>query len=413
MFEQLFKKAATISYFRTAPFAKERESFLSYLSEFGHTQMGLKQISHVLVHIAYALEHFSGPDVDRKEIEAAARQAAQVHSGYANAERYRKMFAYNAQRWMQFLGRYKEQKANPSPFDAAVNEFAMWMEQDRGLSQSTIETRRRQITSFLNWFGKERKSLTSICLADVDAFQAACSAKGLSRWSIRNRLSGIRSFLKYAGLRKWCSHSIAQGIQGPPIYAQEKIALGPSWDEIKCLISNLDTNNPPDIRDRAIIMLLAIYGLRALEVARVRLEDIDWDHDQIVVTRSKLRQAQPYPLVAAVGQAIVRYVKEVRPQCQYRELFISMRAPWRPVSRVSLYNIVDRRFKRLGIHSSVHRGPHALRHACAGHLLAKGLTLKEIGDHLGHKSAKSTRIYTKVDLIGLREVASFDLGGVL
>ena len=58
-------------------------------------------------------------------------------------------------------------------------------------------------------------------------------------------------------------------------------------------------------------------------------------------------------------------------------------------------------------------GPHALRHACAAHLVEEGLSLKEIGDHLGHRSSSATQIYAKVDLSGLREVAAFDLGGLL
>jgi site-specific recombinase XerD len=68
--------------------------------------------------------------------------------------------------------------------------------------------------------------------------------------------------------------------------------------------------------------------------------------------------------------------------------------------------------RRSGIQAP-HRGPHVLRHACAGHLLARGLSLKEIGDHLGHRRPDSTRIYAKVDLPGLREVAAFDLGGLV
>jgi site-specific recombinase XerD len=74
--------------------------------------------------------------------------------------------------------------------------------------------------------------------------------------------------------------------------------------------------------------------------------------------------------------------------------------------------VVADRFERLGIQAP-HRGPHALRHACAGRLLARGLSLKQIADHLGHQSLDSTRIYAKVDLQGLREVAAFDLGGLV
>lgn len=84
-------------------------------------------------------------------------------------------------------------------------------------------------------------------------------------------------------------------------------------------------------------------------------------------------------------------------------------SPFRPFSAKGIYGVVSPRLKAAGIHCA-HSGPHALRHACAARLVAQGLSLKEIGDHLGHRSTEATRIYTKVDLAGLREVAAFDLG---
>ncbi|MCY1740539.1 tyrosine-type recombinase/integrase [Ensifer sp. SL37] len=78
-----------------------------------------------------------------------------------------------------------------------------------------------------------------------------------------------------------------------------------------------------------------------------------------------------------------------------------------------MYHVVSSRLAQLGIQVPNHRGPHCLRHSCASRLVATGLSLKEIGDHLGHRSAYATRIYAKVDLTGLREVADFDLRGLL
>jgi site-specific recombinase XerD len=93
-------------------------------------------------------------------------------------------------------------------------------------------------------------------------------------------------------------------------------------------------------------------------------------------------------------------------------VFLTLRAPFRPLSAGALYHVTRSRFDHLGI-DTPHRGPHALRHACACHLLAEGASLEVISDHLGHRSLSSTRHYAKVDLPGLREVARFDLGGLL
>jgi site-specific recombinase XerD len=92
-------------------------------------------------------------------------------------------------------------------------------------------------------------------------------------------------------------------------------------------------------------------------------------------------------------------------------VFLTVLAPYRPISCSGLWSIASHAVLAGGAQTR-HHGPHALRHACATRLLSEGLSMKEIGDHLGHRSADATAIYAKVDLPGLREVARFDLGGL-
>lgn len=89
-----------------------------------------------------------------------------------------------------------------------------------------------------------------------------------------------------------------------------------------------------------------------------------------------------------------------------------MRSPRRPMSNASIYQIVKKRMNPLKL-AIKHHGPHALRHACASHLINEGVSLKEISEHLGHQGLESTRIYTKVDLSSLRQIADFDIGDLL
>ena len=113
--------------------------------------------------------------------------------------------------------------------------------------------------------------------------------------------------------------------------------------------------------------------------------------------------------MASVGNAIIHYLRAVRRCALYRELFLTLVAPYRPLSASGLYDMVSSKLKSLNVQCA-HRGPHSLRHACAARLVAEELSLKEIGDHLGHRSSSATRVYAKVDLASLREVAAFDLG---
>ncbi len=130
----------------------------------------------------------------------------------------------------------------------------------------------------------------------------------------------------------------------------------------------------------------------------------------ISITATQHRTARVCPLIPSLADAIARYIREVRPQTDYREIFLRLNAPRRPFRHGGLWGIVATRFKRLGI-KSTRKGPHSLRHACATHLLSQGLTLTEVGGHLGHRSLDSTRVYAKVDMPALREVANLDLGG--
>ena len=243
------------------------------------------------------------------------------------------------------------------------------------------------------------------------AFQKLLEPGGYSRETIQTCADALRAFFRFAEARGWCRKGLAASIRTPRVFSQASLPLGPSWDDVRRLLAMTEGDQPHNIRARPILMLLAIYGLRRGEVSRLRLEDFDWEHEVFRVVSSKTGRVRTYPLTRSVGDAILRYLQEVRPRSSHRELFLSLRAPFRPV-RMSLWEMVGKRLRSLHV-SLPHYGPHALRHACATRLLAAGLSLKEIGDQLGHTDPDSTRIYAKVDLVGLREVADFDMGGVL
>jgi site-specific recombinase XerD len=234
-----------------------------------------------------------------------------------------------------------------------------------------------------------------------------------NRWSrvtVATILKELRGFFRYAASQGLCKPSIAEGIPGPRLYRHDNLPLGPKREDVVRLLNSMNTDRPVDIRDRAMILLCVVYGLRASEVTELRLEDIDWDREQIRVVRAKSRAGDVFRLQPAVGNAIYGYLKHVRPRCARREVFLTLNTPYRPLRR--MYSLVSDRMKALKINPP-RKGPHAIRHALACHLLNQNQSLKVIGDILGHRSTMSTRIYAKVDLVNLRHVAILDLGGVL
>jgi integrase/recombinase XerD len=298
-----------------------------------------------------------------------------------------------------------------SPYAEKIKAFVEYMQHERGLSPQTIRNRCWLIPRFLNRLGSADGSLAEITVTRIDeALREMVSQGSYARVTIQTWAGELRAFFRFAEARGWCRKGLAVAIQGPRIFAQASLPTGPSWDEVRSLLALTEGDRSADIRDRAILMLLAIYGLRAGEVNRLRLEDFDWQREVLSVTCPKTRRMRTYPLTRAVGDAVLRYLRKVRPRAIHREVFLTLLAPIRPLSG-AIYGIVAKRLCTLNV-SIPHHGPHALRHSCAARLLAQGFSLKEIGDHLGHQDPDTTRIYAKVDLVGLRQVADFDLGGL-
>ena len=102
----------------------------------------------------------------------------------------------------------------------------------------------------------------------------------------------------------------------PRVFTHEGLPIGPSWDDVKRLLAAAEGDRPADIRDRALLMLLAVYGLRAGEVAALRLEDFDWEREVLSVPHSKSQRPRTYPLCRPVGDAVLRYLREVRPRSE-------------------------------------------------------------------------------------------------
>ncbi len=414
MFEKLFKLPSVLTRHKSAPYAEERKRYLSHCAQQGYAHATLLVMAQELLWIAHKLSVYPSLRVSLEQIKAAAKGWAQRERvcGHVLNQRWtRARFIHVAKLWLRFLGCLHEPK-KPIPFAHLLTDFSTWLEHERGLSSTTIRSWYGYLRGFLCWYSDKMRPFAAVQIIDVDEFLATCGKRGCCRVSINNMATALRAFFRYARMKGWCASSIAQAIKGPRIYTQEGLPSGPSWDEVRRLLTSMETNRAGDIRDRAIVMLFAIYGFRAMEVAKLRLEDIDWEHDQIIMFRDKGRGRGVYPLLPTVGNAIIRYLRQVRPQSLRREVFLTLKAPLRPISGAGLYSLISKRMLKIGIHTP-HRGPHSLRHACAAHLVSEGFSLKEIGDHLGHRSSSATRIYAKVDLEGLREVATFDLGGLI
>jgi integrase/recombinase XerD len=320
-------------------------------------------------------------------------------------------FLWCAVNWLRYVGRLQTLPVPSRPPEVVA--FAEYMRKERGLSEATIRYRCREVGLFLDQIHRQRHSLADIIVPQIEVILLRKLTQGkYSPRTIQTLVSTLRAFFRFAESRHWCSPTIATVLKAPRTYRHATLPSSPTWDEVKRLIGTTRGSRRADIRDRAILLLFALYGLRASEVARLCLDDLDWKQGILHFTRSKGGRPRQFPLHPSVGQALLRYLQEIRPPCRHRQVFLTTRAPIVPLGQPALTAIVARRWKPLNVPIR-HHGPHSLRHACATRLMNQGVLLKTIADHLGHRNLETTRIYAKVDLPRLREVARFSLGGLI
>lgn len=405
MFEELFTAPFTLRRHRNAALLQQRLAFLQKLRESGATRHSLRQMAERLLRL---VECAPAPLPNGLDAVLLQRLVDSIWRSTCSLE-YRQRIEFDAKRWFEFLGWWHA--PDIKPIDPTIGRFTEWMRNERGLSANTIASWTHWTAHFLRWCQSRDLTLDILKPQHIDAYLATYQARGWNRRSVGFIVAMMRVFLRQAASRGECADTLAGSIFGPRVYSLEGIPASLSWDEVQQVLATANGSSEQDIRDRAILMLMAIYGLRRGEIVALRLDQIDWSGQQLHIWRLKRHQPQVYPLVPAVAQALARYIDQARPVVADPAVFITLKAPRKSMSPQTLYELVRHRLRAIGI-DRPKMGPHALRHACASRMLARGLSLKEIGDHLGHSSTQATTAYTKVDMAALRAVAAFDLGGM-
>jgi integrase/recombinase XerD len=293
-------------------------------------------------------------------------------------------------------------KADPGP--AILRDYLSFLRHHRALGESSIGEHERWLLRFLGYLGMEGETdeLRQISLARIDGFLIEAT-KGLKRTSIGHVAASVRGFLRYLYMRGVLPQDLREHVATPRIYSLEGIPRAIDWAEVERALDAVDRSAPSGRRDFAILALLAYCGLRAGEVAALRLDAVDWRHDTIRVRRGKSDTVDGMPLVPIVGGALLEYLK-CRPRSPHPELILKLIAPAGPMSGAGI-GFVARKYLRAAGVKAPQLGAHTFRHSYAVRLLRKGFPLKTIGDALGHRNPQSTFIYTKATTEDLRSVA--------
>ena len=415
MFNKLFHHPRVISRHANAPLAQERNTFLAHLASRGTPDSTLLRYARELRVISTMLGHQLPGPITRLLIGQYSqrwmrrqRQQGRSQNPKWSTEHFRQV----ACAWCSFMGWLKDEPAASLAYAAQLQIWAAFLRSEAHLAEGTISGYCWWIRIFLRWLRRKKLPLRRLTLSGVDKFTRHLASKGLSRISLAKAATVLRRFLRDAFEQQWCWRDLSGSVLSPRLFRHENLPTGPTWPDVQRIIAATQGSSRRELRNRAILLLLAVYGLRSGEVRGLRLEDLDRDLQILRVRRSKTARVQEYPLTATMSRTLERYLKKGRPESPCPVVFLTLQAPFRPLSGGAVYDLTQALMAGLGI-ASAKRGPHALRHACATYLLNQGFSLKKVGDHLGHRSLSATQIYAKVDLKGLRTVADFDLGGLL
>lgn len=411
LFESFIGRVEWIRRYKTGPLLEERDAFLRHLQDEGHSVRRLREYNKYLLPIVELIDLGQTPQVNNDQLTRAAAMWRKQHRRPGSTERTRSQqerdFRRLGMKWFRFLGKWNDSTPYSS-FQAPMDSFLRHLDEELGQTAQTIQTRKSALRPFFTWLATQNCSLSETRPEIVAAYFVQHKCKDWKRATIAAYAESLRMFFRFAEEQGWCEAGIASAIERPRMYSLSGLPQGPSWETVQQIIASIEGNRPSCIRDRAIILLLAVYGLRIGEVVNLTLDDIDWQHDRIWIKRLKRRIPQEYPLIPEAGDAILRYLREVRPRCAFRNVFLRLQMPHRPLRPWGLNLSIALRMRALGP-DPLCRGPHSLRHSCASHLLSQGFSIGEIGSHLGHESARATQIYAKVDERRLREVADMNL----
>lgn len=299
-----------------------------------------------------------------------------------------------------------------SPVEQVVQEFERYLLNERALAPTTAAHYASFVRGFLaNRFGGGPVKLSQLCADDVVRFVQR-QARRLHLKQAKLLTTALRSFLHYLRYRGEILHDLSGAVPTVANWSMTSIPRAIPPDLVRRLLASINRHTALGRRDYAILLLLARLGLRGGEVARIELEDIDWNVGSVSVRRKGGRHGV-LPLPADVGAAITAYLRQGRPRnSSSRRVFLRCRAPFRGFQgSVAIASLVRHNLARAGIQAPTW-GAHQFRHGLATDMLRHGASLTEIGEVLGHRSPETTRIYTKVDLSALRPLALPWPGGV-
>ena len=287
--------------------------------------------------------------------------------------------------------------------DLMTADYEKFLVGERSLAPSTAGRYVKAVRRFLSRsFPDGKIHLKMLRTQNVTDF-IVHDTSGHAGGTVQATASALRIFLRFQFQKGRIPTNLAAAVPSVP-RRRGKLPWYLEAREVEKVLESCDRRRKMGRRDYAMLLLLARLGLRAGEVARLTLDEIDWRAGELLV-RGKGARVDRLPLPHDVGQALADYLQKGRPACSSRCLFIKCKAPLEGFTRRSSVGcVVHAALKRAHLNPP-HKGAHILRHSLATGMLRNGASLGQIGQVLRHQQPQTTEIYAKVDFNALRTLA--------
>jgi site-specific recombinase XerD len=293
----------------------------------------------------------------------------------------------------------------PRPVEVEIDRFATYLRETRGVAEATVTGHSGHLRAFLRHlrFNGKPAMLKRIRPRQIQAFLRV-SSRTNNRFSMQHIVATLRAYLQERHAQGVLPQPLHLQIDTPRVYRGERLPRALPWAQVQAFLQSIDRSHPFGRRDFTLLYLAVAYGLRNGELVRLTLDDIDWRSRVLRIRQTKTRQTLRLPLTDEAAHVLIEYLRTARPKSTLRQVFLRVRAPFIPLQPASVHDVLEHRLCCSGLNLPA-AGTQVLRHSFATRLMQQGVSIKAIGDTLGHRDVESTSVYLRLDVDELRQVA--------
>ena len=411
--EDLYKQKRTLFDYRRGPLGQHFDGLIGHLENLGYARSSIKDVIGRLCQFNYFLMDRGQREVDNLTMSFTEPfvdvyiSAFRDHHAYAATKA--KSLRCDLKHLFNYLAKVKiielpvPEPVAAKPCDWILGPFLDYLRREGSLRDNTIQNKRRLLEPALAAFviTDDRTSIKDLKAEVVEEYVKKHFKDSVSNF--RTIASALRGFFQFCAREGHTSIDLSGLLPHAPGYRMATLPKGMDDSAIEAIFAGIPKDTPAGMRDRAIMLLLMAFGMRGTQVAKLSLDDINWQRSLVRIRAEKGGREVVLPMLDSVGEAILAYLQH-RPKSLNREVFLVTKAPHRPVTSVGIGAMIRGYAKAAGL-DLPRCGTHTMRHSWAIRALAHGAPMKAIADVFGHKHLDTTFIYAKTDTKALREVA--------